>query len=129
MYSQAPEETKIVIVVVKRDDFSCVSNPIRQPTKSDFINLICSKTLMKMFFDQPKMPSSYLTIRDVMSSEKAFLQLLSSSCVSVLARPLIKKHKARRHIGPGQSALFCTAANLAKLPHQLAMAVGGPQCV
>ena len=68
---------------------------IFQRKRSSFINLICSKALMKMFFNQRKMPSSYLTIRDVMSSKKAFRQLVSSSCVFVLARPLMNSNTSK----------------------------------
>ena len=39
MNSQAPEETKMVIESVKRNDFSFVSNPIRQPTKPNLQRL------------------------------------------------------------------------------------------
>ena len=39
MNSNAPDETKIVVESVKRNDFSFVSNPIRQPTKPDLQRL------------------------------------------------------------------------------------------
>ena len=50
MNSHASEDTKILIESVKRNEFSFVSKPIRQPAKTDFCKGCQSKVLSKTHF-------------------------------------------------------------------------------